>query len=420
MTIGQRIAQKRKELGLSQEALGERLGVSRQAIYKWESDAALPEIEKLVNLSREFSVSIDWLLGEEDGAQEPRELTPEQLRMVEEIVGRYLDARPAQEAEAEEGAEKTEEQARKLKRDKRIKFWATFFAAAAAAYIFSTLFSRLDQIEQNYYNLRNSIEVVSRDVNGQVSSITSRVEQVLESQNTLTAERSAEVISTDCRANTVTVSARALPRTYVEGMEAEFILTSGGESVTVLGALGEDHAFTAEVTGPLSDSISVSAVFVTGNQRETQLLEQFTYLYSESFPRIEVESSVLWGTTGNIGEYTFTRPGKEAKGGAEVASVRVGLFQDQKLLVWYKPIEGTPPNWSGFKEGEAQFYQLEEVRVMEPGHVYCIAAVVVDTFGRERVYSSFPVKYDEERGFYEFYSVDGTIGYSADPAEWDY
>ena len=38
MTLGQRIAQKRKELGLSQEALGEQLGVSRQAIYKWESE----------------------------------------------------------------------------------------------------------------------------------------------------------------------------------------------------------------------------------------------------------------------------------------------------------------------------------------------------------------------------------------------
>lgn len=37
MTIGQRIAQKRKELGLSQEALGNQLGLSRQSIYKWES-----------------------------------------------------------------------------------------------------------------------------------------------------------------------------------------------------------------------------------------------------------------------------------------------------------------------------------------------------------------------------------------------
>ena len=58
MTIGQRIAQRRKALGLSQEQLGAQLGVSRQAIYKWESDAALPEIEKLVTLSRRFSVSV--------------------------------------------------------------------------------------------------------------------------------------------------------------------------------------------------------------------------------------------------------------------------------------------------------------------------------------------------------------------------
>ena len=69
MTTGQRIAQKRKELGLSQEALGEKLGVSRQSIYKWESDAALPEIDKLITLSRLFCLSVGALLGveEEDG-----------------------------------------------------------------------------------------------------------------------------------------------------------------------------------------------------------------------------------------------------------------------------------------------------------------------------------------------------------------
>lgn len=40
MTTGQRIAQKRKALGLSQEALGDRLGVTRQSIYKWESEVS--------------------------------------------------------------------------------------------------------------------------------------------------------------------------------------------------------------------------------------------------------------------------------------------------------------------------------------------------------------------------------------------
>ena len=63
MTMGQRIAHQRKGLGLSQEALGDQLGVSRQSIYKWESDSALPEIDKLIALSRLFGVSVGWLLG---------------------------------------------------------------------------------------------------------------------------------------------------------------------------------------------------------------------------------------------------------------------------------------------------------------------------------------------------------------------
>ena len=103
MTVGQRIAQKRKELGLSQEALGEQLGVSRQSIYKWESDTVLPEVEKLIALSRLFSVSVGWLLGVEDAAPEQPgqspELTDAQLAMVREIVDQYLTALPKPEPE---------------------------------------------------------------------------------------------------------------------------------------------------------------------------------------------------------------------------------------------------------------------------------------------------------------------------------
>lgn len=40
MTIGQRIAKKRRELSFSQEALGQEVGVSRQSIYKWESEVS--------------------------------------------------------------------------------------------------------------------------------------------------------------------------------------------------------------------------------------------------------------------------------------------------------------------------------------------------------------------------------------------
>ena len=78
MTTGQRIAAKRKELALSQEALGAELGVSRQSIYKWESDASLPEIDKLIALSRRFGVPVGWLLGVEEETPAPETLTERQ------------------------------------------------------------------------------------------------------------------------------------------------------------------------------------------------------------------------------------------------------------------------------------------------------------------------------------------------------
>lgn len=89
-TIGQRIALERKKQNLSQLGLAARLDVSRQAISKWESDAAIPEIDKLITLSRLFNVSIGWLLGVEDPAV-PREetLSEDQFRIVEELVKKY-------------------------------------------------------------------------------------------------------------------------------------------------------------------------------------------------------------------------------------------------------------------------------------------------------------------------------------------
>ena len=63
MTLGEKIQQLRKVSGFSQEQLAELVGVSRQAISKWETDQSAPEIEKVLLLSKVFSVSTDELLG---------------------------------------------------------------------------------------------------------------------------------------------------------------------------------------------------------------------------------------------------------------------------------------------------------------------------------------------------------------------
>lgn len=66
MNMADRIQSLRKGRGMSQEELAERIGVSRQAVSKWESEQSTPDLERVVQLSELFEVSTDYLLkGEE-------------------------------------------------------------------------------------------------------------------------------------------------------------------------------------------------------------------------------------------------------------------------------------------------------------------------------------------------------------------
>lgn len=67
MTLGQRISLYRKKLNISQEELGARLGVSRQAVSKWESGASDPSTSNLLALAKLYGVSAEDLLREAAG-----------------------------------------------------------------------------------------------------------------------------------------------------------------------------------------------------------------------------------------------------------------------------------------------------------------------------------------------------------------
>lgn len=62
MTFGDKLKQIRKQAGMSQEQLAEKIGVSRQAVTKWEADAGIPDIENIIAISTLFDISIDELL----------------------------------------------------------------------------------------------------------------------------------------------------------------------------------------------------------------------------------------------------------------------------------------------------------------------------------------------------------------------
>ena len=69
MELNERIIQARKQAGLTQEQLGEKLGVSRQAVSKWESGQANPDVTYIMEICRLFGLSADWLLFGKDTSQ---------------------------------------------------------------------------------------------------------------------------------------------------------------------------------------------------------------------------------------------------------------------------------------------------------------------------------------------------------------
>ena len=414
MSIGQRIAQKRKEQGLSQEALGEQLGVSRQSIYKWESDAALPEIEKLIAISRLFGVSVGWLLGvEEDAApaqEDSGELTETQLKMVEEIVARYLAAQP--------------------KPRRRSSVTAVILVIVLLAMVIR-LFNRLDDLDMQYNNLQNSVSNVTQTVDRQINGITNQVEEILKSQNDLTAEYGTELSARDLKRNTAAFSLRAVPKTFTEGMSAVFLADSGDGPAEFSADLSPGQAFTGEVTVDLTDSITLSVVFISPDgTRQTQLLDTYTYLYSETLPRVDINGFHLLGEEIPDGKleihnaYITVRE-KVAESpadgnAAQVTEVRVGFFRNQKLLSWAIPCEkpenfDAPAGWD--------FYLLPDLTVenLTAEDKLYAAALVTDSYGRQSMVSDIPYVVNFETDFdvpYITYPSDGR--YDSNPDNWEF
>lgn len=68
MSLGNKLAEARRAKNLTQEQLAEKLEVTRQAVSRWESDAAYPETDKIVRMAQILEVSCDYLL--QDGVDE--------------------------------------------------------------------------------------------------------------------------------------------------------------------------------------------------------------------------------------------------------------------------------------------------------------------------------------------------------------
>lgn len=407
MTTGQRIAAKRKELALSQEALGAELGVSRQSIYKWESDASLPEIDKLIALSRRFGVPVGWLLGVEEETPAPETLTERQLQQVEELTAQYLAAQPPR---------------RKPSRALLAAGGALGLALVILAAVFC---QRVLRLESQQTQLRSEIAQTTAE---QMEDLRDQVQDIFRQQRDLLAEGSGllsdfgaavEDVTFRTEGSAITVSAWAVPKTWREGMTAEFLLTSNGETTAVPGALGEGNRFSAPaVTAALTDDISLSVVFtLPDGSRETETLERWTGLLSASQPSYWPEGLLGRIVTFNQGILNARRCylrvawddafDSELYGPIEIVDWQVGVFQNHRLITWADTGADIPADvvkeFDDRNGGRKDYLGYRVLRIPDfriawrEGDVLSIAIRARDQHGREFFFTENP---DTSLGYY--------------------
>ena len=432
MTIGQRIAQKRKELSLSQEDLGERLGVSRQAIYKWESDQTLPEVEKLVRLSQLFSVTVGWLLGVEENpspqtgltktSDDSRELTPRQIQMVEDIAGRYIAAMPQPEVVQIDSIP--------LEPPKRRR-WSAVLACAVLVILAGALVltaAKLGTLSDRHAELQNEMHGLQNEMD----ALNSQLESLLESgdppldTNPSQAETpllspspgtdwDVTITEIDYPGETVTFDIWMRPSAEADNLNCQLIVMLDGEDSAypfepIAGGL------TARVTVPKADHIELSVLFYGADRSELYPLTKYSYanLVKLTLPYVYLreDRGLLSGIKGNTvpAKTVQVRELNLSDLTAEITQIRVGLFRDRELVMWYEKSENADSITS---------WDRPEM-TLERGHIYCEAVVVTDEYGRERVFAGAYLGF--RSGADQWYFVDNSddVDYSQDPQNWIY
>lgn len=268
-TLGQRIQEGRRAAGLSQEALGERLNVSRQAVSKWEADAAIPELENLIAMSRIFGVSIGRLLGvepeqaEEVGpTEQPPEdggLTEKELAAVEAIAAKYAEAA---------------QQHQRPRWTRRQKLAATGLAVLLVLAADMAVKRQMDAIDRRLNAVQDQVTRIESSVAGQVDSLAGQMSNILDEKNHILANYRVTVTDFDPGTQTVTLCVTASPKEWTDTTTAVFTAAlSDGRQFTAEAA-GQNGTFTAAgFVVPMDQAIQLSVALLDGGNARTGTLE---------------------------------------------------------------------------------------------------------------------------------------------------
>lgn len=279
MTLGQNIQTARKAKGISQETLAEKIGVSRQALGKWEKDTALPGVDNLQALAQELGVSVDALLGCAAPDTAAPAVTLNALRDL-------LDARDAEARRRRRGA------------------WLA--AAAAAALLLAVgggmaarLQTRLDGLAGQYGYLSSEVSRTNSDLSARMQELQNAVRQ---GESTV-LDWDWHPLASLQDDGTMPVEVFVKPRTEQQGAAVTLCVTNGSDTALyamqrgqdgvytareLVFALGQDYALSVQWTNPDGTTVNenLDTVHFTRDRVEPEILMVQTYGTSDHY-RVE-------------------------------------------------------------------------------------------------------------------------------------
>lgn len=362
MTTGEKIAALRREHKLSQEALGEKLGLSRQAVSKWEADQAVPTMDNLMELSRLFGVPVDTLL---------RPDAPFPAAPAEDGAGKESEDAPA--------APETPSAPRQPRRSKAVLIGGAALLCVSLACSAVCAWSTV--------RLRTEVEGLRSLVNG--LSLNSTVYYPQADTNDDFAESSESVAIDPNDPEKLLVTFSAMPREISDGETAKFLIHSDGQSWECEPAT--TNPYSGSLTIPLVDDYSVYLALTgaDGSTRnlfvasENDLKTRFTLMINAAWQNGERTSS--FGKTNYAG--TIETMAYCGSNDVQPVSGRVLLCKDGKQLKEQEiDIKGALENY-GYGDaveyfGDVYFYTQVDWRNLDGNLDYDLKVEITDNYGR--------------------------------------
>lgn len=270
MTLGQNIQAARKAKGLSQETLAEKIGVSRQALGKWEKDTALPGLDNLQALAAELGTGVDALLGTEPSDSAAPAVTLDAMRDL-------LVARDAEER-------------------RRRRLWGCAGGAAfviLAGLLAGTAYSyerQINALNQNYAAIQSSYAAQQADLSAQISELQDAVRM---GETTVLDWRwlPADKLHRDAAGSWMPVQVQVTPRTAAEGTSARLAVRCGDETRLYDMTAAPDGSFAAGgLVFTVGDNYALSVQWTADGVTTSEALG--TVNFNEEM----TEPTIIWTT----------------------------------------------------------------------------------------------------------------------------